>query len=174
MNVDQWFQQGVGAQNAGDLQEAERCYRAVLEARPKHPDANHNLGLIAVSVNQPDAALPLFKTAAEANPTIEQFWLSYIEALITRGQFEDARKALSEGKGKSASKEKLTALTLRLESLKSMNTAQQAPSHIELQKVIDHYQTGSYKDAEELASSLIQQFQIIRLAGRFLEVFIKS
>ena len=61
LTVDQILQQGVAAHNAGDLQEAERLYRAILQVQPKHPDANHNLGLIAVSMNQPGVALPLFK-----------------------------------------------------------------------------------------------------------------
>ena len=50
--VDQMLQQGVAAHNAGNPQEAERLYRAILQVQPKHPDANHNLGLIAVSMNQ--------------------------------------------------------------------------------------------------------------------------
>jgi tetratricopeptide (TPR) repeat protein len=82
LTIEQALQQGVAAHNAGKLEEAERLYRAILQSQPAHPDANHNLGLIAVSVNKADAALPLFKTALEANPKIEQFWLSYIDALI--------------------------------------------------------------------------------------------
>lgn len=49
---DQLFQQGVIAHRDGDLKEAERCYRLVLASDSKHPDANHNLGIIAVSVDQ--------------------------------------------------------------------------------------------------------------------------
>ena len=50
LNIDQTLQQGVAAHNTGDLQKAERAYRAILHSQPKHPDANHNLGLIATSV----------------------------------------------------------------------------------------------------------------------------
>jgi len=60
---DQMLQKGVAAHNAGNLQEAERLYRAVLQSQLAHPDANHNLGVLAVSVNKADAALPLFKAA---------------------------------------------------------------------------------------------------------------
>jgi len=41
LTVDQMLQQGVAAHNAGNLQEAERLYRAILQVQPKHPDANH-------------------------------------------------------------------------------------------------------------------------------------
>ena len=82
LTIEQALQQGVAAHNAGNLPEAERAYQAILQSQPKHPDASHNLGLIAISVNQIEAALPLFKTALNVNPNIEQFWLSYIDALI--------------------------------------------------------------------------------------------
>ena len=82
LTVEEALQQGVAAHNEGKLQDAERLYRTILQSQPTHPDANHNLGVLAVSVNEAEAALPLFKTALEANPNREQFWLSYIDALI--------------------------------------------------------------------------------------------
>jgi Tfp pilus assembly protein PilF len=73
LTIEQALLQGVTAHKEGKLKEAERLYRAILESQPKHADANHNLGVLAVSVNKADTALPLFKTALEANPKIEQF-----------------------------------------------------------------------------------------------------
>ena len=45
------IEQAVKAQTAGKLEEAEALYRAILKDQPKHPDANHNLGVLAVSIN---------------------------------------------------------------------------------------------------------------------------
>ncbi len=98
LTIEQALQQAVEAHKAGRMQDAERLYRAILQAQPKHPDANHNLGVLAVSVNKPEAALPLFKTALEANPSQGQFWLSYIDALIKEKQFDNARNLLEQGK----------------------------------------------------------------------------
>jgi tetratricopeptide (TPR) repeat protein len=98
LTVEQALQQGVAAHKEGKLQDAERLYRAILQSQPLHPDANHNLGVIAVSVNKTDVALPLFKTALEANPKIEQFWLSYIDALIKANQFDNAKAVLEQGR----------------------------------------------------------------------------
>ena len=98
LTIEQALQQGVAAHKEGKLQEAERLYHAILQAQPAHPDANHNLGVIAVSVNKAGAALPLFKTALEANPKIDQFWLSYIDALIKENQLETVKKVLAEGR----------------------------------------------------------------------------
>ena len=61
LTIKQALQQGVAAHRAGKLQEAERLYNAILQVQPNHPDAKHNLGIMLVSVNKADAALPLFK-----------------------------------------------------------------------------------------------------------------
>jgi tetratricopeptide (TPR) repeat protein len=71
LTVDQALQQGVTAHKEGKLQDAERLYRAILQAQPNHPDANHNLGVLAVAVGKPLEAIPLFKLALETNPQIE-------------------------------------------------------------------------------------------------------
>jgi tetratricopeptide (TPR) repeat protein len=88
----------VEAHKAGKLQDAEALYRAILQIQPKHPDANHNLGVIAVSINKTETALPLFKTALEANPNQGQFWLSYVDALIKEKQFDNAKNVFEQGK----------------------------------------------------------------------------
>ena len=82
LTLDQVLQQGISAHKEGNLQHAERCYRAVLDAQPSHPDANHNLGVLATSVGKAAEALTFLRKALEANAT-EQFWLSYIDALLT-------------------------------------------------------------------------------------------
>ena len=73
LTIEQALQQGVAAHKEGNLQEAERLYQVILQYQPKHLDANHNLGVLAMSLNKVEAALPLFKTSLEANPKIEQF-----------------------------------------------------------------------------------------------------
>ena len=97
LTIDQALQQGVAAHKEGKLQEAERLYRAILQSQPLHPDANHNLGVLAVSVNKAGEALPLFKTALDANPKVEQFWQSYIDALIKENQFATVAEVIKQG-----------------------------------------------------------------------------
>jgi len=129
LTIEQALQQGVAAHKEGKLQEAERLYRAILQAQPAHPDANHNLGVIAVSVNKAGAALPLFKTALEANPKIDQFWLSYIDALIKENQLETVKKVLAEGRKMGLVGEKVDALEEQLKQI-----AQSAPSKLSEKK----------------------------------------
>ena len=92
------LQKALQHHRAGELPQAEQLYRTILETQPNHPDANHNLGVIAVTVNKPELALPFFKLALETNPNQAQFWLSYIDALIKTGAFDLARAVLIQGK----------------------------------------------------------------------------
>ena len=52
LTIDQALQQGVAAHKEGKLQEAEKLYRAILGSQPQHPDANHNLEVLAVGVGK--------------------------------------------------------------------------------------------------------------------------
>ena len=107
LTLDQALQQGIAAHREGKLQDAERLYRAILQVQPNHPDANHNLGVLAVAVGKPLEAIPLFKLALETNPQIEQFWLSYIDALMKVERFDEAKLALLEGETSGVASEKL-------------------------------------------------------------------
>ena len=115
LTIDQALQQGVEAHKAGQVQEADRLYTAILKAQPKHPDANHNMGVLAIGVGKVQEALPFFKTALEANPATAQFWLSYIDALIKLNKFADAKAVLDQAKSKGAKGDGFDKLERRLD-----------------------------------------------------------
>ena len=52
LTLEQALQKGIEAHKAGKAQEADRYYTAILRANPKHPDANHNMGVLTVSVSR--------------------------------------------------------------------------------------------------------------------------
>jgi tetratricopeptide (TPR) repeat protein len=158
LTLDEALQKAVEAHKEEKLEEAERLYRAILQSQPLHPDANHNLGVIAVSVNKAEAALPLFKTALEANPKIEQFWLSYIDALIKEKQFDNAKQVLEQSKKQGMVEEKLNILEAKLSpetQIQNVNSAN--PPQEKLSSLFEYYQNGQYGDAEKLAISITQE-----------------
>ena len=159
LTIEQALQQGVAAHKEGKLQDAERLYRVILQSQPLHPDANHNLGVLAVSVNKADEALPLFKTALEANPKIEQFWFSYIDALMKEKQNEVARKFIEQAKEQGVAREKLNVFETQLASKnKPENVKSAGPSQVQLNALLEHYQNGRLGAAEKLAVSITQEF----------------
>ena len=92
LSIEQTLQKGIRAHKEGNLSEAESFYRSIIKEYPQHPDANHNLGLILVSINKPQEAMSFFKIALDKNPKIEQFWFSYIEVLIREEHNKTASK----------------------------------------------------------------------------------
>jgi tetratricopeptide (TPR) repeat protein len=100
LTIDEALKKGVEAHKAGQVQEAEKLYTAIIQARSKHPDANHNMGVLAVGVGKIKEALPFFRIALETNSGIAQFWLSYVDALIKIGALDDARNMINQAKKK--------------------------------------------------------------------------
>ena len=50
LTLDQALMKGVEAHKAGQVTEADQYYTAILKVQPKHPDANHNMGVLAVGL----------------------------------------------------------------------------------------------------------------------------
>ncbi|MDC0432017.1 tetratricopeptide repeat protein [Hyphomicrobiales bacterium] len=175
LTVEQALQQGIAAHKEGKFQEAERLYRAILQSQPAHPDANHNLGVIAVSVNKADAALPLFKVALEANPKIEQFWLSYIDALIKEKQFDNAKDIIQQAKGQGMVEEKLNILKSHLASgNQTQNVNFESPSQQQLNSLLEYYQNGRFSEAEKLAVEITQEFPKHQFAWKVLGAVLRQ
>ena len=86
LTIDLALKRGVNAHKEGKLQAAETLYRNIISRQPDHPDANHNLGVLAVGFGKVQEALPFLKLALETNPNQGQFWLSYADALLKLGQ----------------------------------------------------------------------------------------
>ncbi|MBK9237065.1 MAG: hypothetical protein IPO19_14120 [Rhodoferax sp.] len=57
-------------------------YGLILQAQPDHPDANHNLGAMALQHGKAALGLPHFRAAWQVRPDYPQYWLSYASALI--------------------------------------------------------------------------------------------
>ena len=170
LTVAEALEQGIAAHREGNLEDAERLYRAILQAQPNHPDANHNLGVLAVSVGKPLEALPFFKLALEVNPQIEQFWLSYVDALIKSEQFDEAMKAVKQGTRVGIPTERLTVLSESLvgaqeqhERSKQKKKFRQTlddvqPTQDQIDRVLALYQAEQFADAEALAVTLTEHF----------------
>lgn len=115
LSTEQVLQQAVALHHAGQLEEAGQRYLSILRSYPNHPEANHNMGILAVQANQAAAGLPYLVTALEANPAQGQYWLSYIDALIQASQLEEARGVLTLAQQHGLEGREVEALVKRLE-----------------------------------------------------------
>ena len=157
LTIDEALKNAVEAHQAGRIQEADGYYTAILRAQPRHPDANHNMGLLGVGAGRSVEALEFFKTAIEVNPSIQQFWISYINTLIDLNFRKEAQRALKKAKKKRINKEVLKRLEQRMhdnpDSFKD-------PPQEQLQELMALFNEGKSQQCTALASTLIQRFPL--------------
>ena len=187
LSVEQALHKAVEAHKAGRIQDAFKLYQAILQIEPRHPDANHNLGVIAASEKKLEAALNLFKTALEVNPNQGQFWVSYIDALVNDCQLENAKQVLELGKKSGLKGARIDNLSQQLAHInleqdlesKSKNKKNKfpdslqkksisSPSKGELNRLISLFQKGQYAQAETLAKSIIKKYPKHQMSWKVL------
>ena len=94
ITINEALVKAIKAHKAGKIQEADKFYTSILKVQPKHPDANHNIGILAAGIGKTNEALSFFKIALEANSKVPQYWLSYINTLIKLQKLDQALQAL--------------------------------------------------------------------------------
>jgi len=96
--LQQTLDLAVSYHQIGQMHAAGQLYRAILQAQPEHPQANHNLGLLLLQMQQPEAGLPHLEAALAVNPESARYWVSYIDALEQSGQTGQALQMLAFGR----------------------------------------------------------------------------
>jgi tetratricopeptide (TPR) repeat protein len=90
------WQQALLDHRQGRLQEAQRLYSAILKERPDHPDANHNLGILALQAGANQVAAACFERALAADPLNPQFWAALAKCRYAIGEWETATALLDK------------------------------------------------------------------------------
>ena len=156
LTIDQALHKGVEAHKAGKAQEADRYYTAILKANPKHPDANHNMGVLAVGIGKIEQSLTFFKAALEANSKISQFWLSYINALIKLDRIDDAKIVFEQALAQGATGDAFNKLGQRIVFLSSPTSKTQEPTEDSVQILLELFNQGQFQKALEQARQLLK------------------
>jgi predicted O-linked N-acetylglucosamine transferase (SPINDLY family) len=97
-NPDDRCREAMNHQVAGRPELAEPLYREILSAQPGHANANHCLGMLYVQMRQPSLGLPHLLASLETNPKNPDYWLGYLEALLSNGQLVEATSTLALGR----------------------------------------------------------------------------
>ncbi|HEY0183625.1 MAG TPA: tetratricopeptide repeat protein, partial [Rhodopila sp.] len=90
--IEAAFRQGQQLHMAGRLAEAEQIYRQILAVMPRHADALHALGALALQAGQPAIADTLLGQAIGLKPAAE-FQLTRAHALLALNRPREAAQA---------------------------------------------------------------------------------
>ena len=171
LSIQEALRLGVEAHRDGRLQEAEVYYTAIISAQPSHPDANHNMGVLAVGLSKVEQALPYFENAIASNPSVKQFWLSLIDALIKLEKFEEAQSTLLKAKDNGVDSKELSQFNKTLDPYLnkhpqekiSTETTKNTPlseiSHDTALKLANkRFRDGNFEEAEKSYKGILRRF----------------
>ena len=159
LTVKEALRRGVMAHQSGSLADADSFYTAALKIDSRHPDANHNMGVLAVAIGKLDRALPFFETAVLVNPKIAQYWVSYISALVDLGRKDDAENAFLK-----AQKKKLDGCTLKQlrQKIRQLQNNEMSsghdPSQQNIQPLVALYEAKNFWGALQQVRELLHQY----------------
>ncbi len=151
VTVDELLRQAIAFHQAGQLQEAQAQYAAILQSDPNHAVAHHNLGILLVQQNRAADGLPYFVAALQADPAQGQYWLNYIDALFQAGQMDEARQTLMMAREHGLQGAQVEALAERL-------ARREGPGNQEMDELVALFSQGRYEDAAARAEKLTVQF----------------
>lgn len=69
LTIDDAIKIAVAHHKNNNLEDAKKLYIAILRANPSHPDANHNLGVIAFGSGDFETAYRLVSNAIKSDPS---------------------------------------------------------------------------------------------------------
>ena len=181
---------GIDAHQSGKFLEAEEYYKSILKVHPQHPDANHNIGVLFVICGKNHEALSRFRLALEANPKIAQYWISYIDLLISFDRLSDAKAVLSQARKLGAKGDKFDRLIEKIKAKEMSSNSKRADAETplveelssspfqELDQAFGHadhlIQKGMLQEAKKIYSHILKKYPGDKRAHKCLEVLEKG
>lgn len=150
--IVQLYHSALNLQQAGKWRKASRLYQQLLALAPDHPQANHNLGLIALDQHQLDEGLALLKKALNAAPQESILWISYLQELMRANKPDVASEVLLQARQSGLSDPALDHIEHQLQTLN------QQPSDIEEQRVAEKLLQQEYEVAKQSLIDLTQRY----------------
>lgn len=114
------MQQAERHEKLGQYEQAAQLYQEVLSIQPDHAVANYKLGILEFNLNGVEAALPRFESAVQSKPDDEQYWVTYIDALMESADVATVLDALELGQKFGLTSE--TAQIMAAEFLEKVET----------------------------------------------------
>ena len=95
-NFDNALQAAITAHEQQDFANALNNYQTVLNSDPNHAEANHRFGILSIQLGEIENSLIFLQTAINVNPSIHEYWVPFIDALIRLDRLSDAEIVLDQ------------------------------------------------------------------------------
>ena len=93
---DAALQEALSDHRAGRLAAAEKAYRALIDAQPRHAVASHGLGVLLVQTGRLDDGLAYLNSALETNSAEPLYYFSLARGLLAAGNPAKAGAVLKQ------------------------------------------------------------------------------
>ncbi|MDD2914129.1 MAG: tetratricopeptide repeat protein [Gallionella sp.] len=153
MELNETFKQAVAHHQVGRFAEAEELYRRVLQVDRRHLDANHNLGLMAMQLGQAQKGLPYLQTAWEAEPSVDQYWLTLTECLLEMGHYEDALLLIEDAIKRGIQSPQAQQLRQRA---KNGRGNKRQPADTVVEEILALFRSARFAEVEEKTKLLVE------------------
>lgn len=168
------MQIGVQAQQQGNLQRAEAIYRHVLAQEPRHADALHLLGLIALQANRPEEAEKLIRLALKTAPHTALFHENLGRVLLVQGKRQEAihayRAALKYNSRSGSIYNDLSVVLLEVGETKEAEKMARRAIALTQTHAAAHYNLGNILTATGRCQEAVPSYQqAIRLQPDYAE-----
>ena len=161
ISLEEELRLGIKAHKEGNVQDANRHYSLILEAEPNHPEANHNMGILAAGVGKIEQSPSFFKRAIESRPSMIQSWCGLVEVLVKLNKIQDASNVLKQAFSVGLKSDQLDQLDRKLNELtndsQKLEASQEIPQD-KLKELLSLYEKGQFKEAVKLADKFILEY----------------
>ena len=161
ISLEEELRLGIKAHKEGNVQDANRHYSLILEAEPNHPEANHNMGILAAGVGKIEQSPSFFKRAIESRPSMIQSWCGLVEVLVKLNKIQDASNVLKQAFSVGLKSDQLDQLDRKLNELTNDSQKLEASHEIpqdKLKELLSFYEKGQFADVINLADKFILEY----------------
>lgn len=149
-NAPDLLREAFAHHQSGRFDEAEKLYYSVLDLEPDNPDAQHNLGVLALQRNQLPAALGLFEAAVKSSPGNVYYWLSLVDGQIRMEQWDQAEVLLNQAASQGLQHPAMARLRDRIQIARSMAGGQDPEASL-----LELAHAGDWKALEAAAREVL-------------------
>ncbi|MGV7206790.1 tetratricopeptide repeat protein [Oxalobacteraceae bacterium A2-2] len=152
-SLDARMAQAISHHQAGQLDQAQLEYEAVLTAEPKHALALHNRGLLLGQLGRHREGVAELRRAVQQAPDEGEFWLSLARGLLQAGQPDEALDIAEHVQGRGYQGDSVEQLLRQARA-----ALPQQPSERETRHIVELYQAGRYPDMEQATRALLARY----------------